>query len=225
MVMLTCWSAKGGSGTTVVAACVALTAAHAHDRPTLLVDAAGDVPAVLGIDEPAGAGLADWPMPEGSVGSPEIRIDDRLSVLPRGSGPRAADPATLERLSTLLAAEDRLVVVDAGTVDGAGDDAPHRGLVTRADRSLLVIRPCYLALRRASRIGLDVDGVVLLAEPGRSLDARDVSSVVGAPVIAQLRVEPQIARLVDAGLLCARLPRGVDRALADVVVQVSDDAA
>ena len=51
-----CWAAKGGSGTTVVAAAMAIAAT----TPTLLIDLAGDVPAVLGIPEPDGPGVFDW---------------------------------------------------------------------------------------------------------------------------------------------------------------------
>ncbi|MFZ2440837.1 MAG: hypothetical protein WAW51_00670, partial [Ilumatobacteraceae bacterium] len=57
-VMFLCWSAKGGSGTTVVSAALALVLSHR--RPALLVDLAGDAPAALGIAEPAGPGVADW---------------------------------------------------------------------------------------------------------------------------------------------------------------------
>src|SRR5437588_715537 len=54
-----CWSVKGGSGTTVISAALALSlAAAGHD--VLLADLAGDLPAALGIPEPDGPGLADW---------------------------------------------------------------------------------------------------------------------------------------------------------------------
>src|SRR5690606_18362557 len=58
-IVLTCWSTKGGSGTTVVAATAALLAAG---RPggALLVDLGGDLPAVLGQADPDGPGVADW---------------------------------------------------------------------------------------------------------------------------------------------------------------------
>src|SRR5438105_1160177 len=54
-----CWSVKGGSGTTVVSAALALSVAAAG-TDALLADLAGDVPAALGIPEPDGPGLADW---------------------------------------------------------------------------------------------------------------------------------------------------------------------
>ena len=51
-----CWAAKGGSGTTVVAATLALRAPH----PSLLVDLDGELPSVLGIAQPDRPGVADW---------------------------------------------------------------------------------------------------------------------------------------------------------------------
>ena len=51
-----CWSAKGGSGTTVVAAALAL----AGRAESLLVDLDGELPAVLGLPEPADKASADW---------------------------------------------------------------------------------------------------------------------------------------------------------------------
>lgn len=47
--------------------------------------------------------------------------------------------------------------------------------------SLLVTRPCYLALRRALHIGLCADavGVVALVEPGRALGGDDIAGSHG----------------------------------------------
>ena len=56
MAVTVCWSAKGGSGTTVVAATLALATA----TDSLLIDLDGELPAVLGLPEPAGQGIADW---------------------------------------------------------------------------------------------------------------------------------------------------------------------
>jgi hypothetical protein len=81
--------------------------------------------------------------------------------------------------------------------------------------SLLVLRPCYLALRRAVAAPFRPSGVVLVREPGRALTRRDVEAVLGVPVRAEVDVDPAIARAVDAGLLTARLPRGLERALRD----------
>jgi CO dehydrogenase nickel-insertion accessory protein CooC1 len=54
--MIVCWSVKGGSGTTVVASTLALVHAAQSSRGALIVDLAGDVPAVLGLAEPTGIG-------------------------------------------------------------------------------------------------------------------------------------------------------------------------
>ena len=58
--MIVCWSVKGGSGTTVVASTLALVHAAQSSRGALIVDLAGDVPAVLGLAEPTGIGASEW---------------------------------------------------------------------------------------------------------------------------------------------------------------------
>ena len=58
--VVSCWSAKGGSGTTVVAVSLALVLAARGGSGVLLVDLAGDAPAVLGLADPGGPGLAAW---------------------------------------------------------------------------------------------------------------------------------------------------------------------
>ena len=55
--------------------------------------------------------------------------------------------------------------------------------------------------------------MVLLTEPGRSLTRVDVEDCVGAPVVAEVSVDPAVARAVDAGLLASRLPRGLAKEL------------
>src|SRR4051794_41952681 len=96
--LVACWSVKGGSGTTVVSAALALAvAATGHDA--LLVDMGGDVPAALGVPEPAGPGLADWlGAAEGVGGGAPAPLEGdgggSLSLLPaRGPLPRAPAPA------------------------------------------------------------------------------------------------------------------------------------
>jgi MinD superfamily P-loop ATPase len=198
-----CWSAKGGSGTTVVAAALAVAA----PTPTLLVDLAGDLPLVLGIPVPTGPGVGDWSV--SSAGTD--RLDAlRTSVTPgvdlvhRG---RIAPVGRWAELGRHLAGLDASVVVDAGT------GAPPAELCEYADRTLLVTRPCYLALHRAVALRESVDGIVLIDEPGRALTTADVSAALGAPVVAQLDFDPSVARAVDAGLLLSRLPAALRREL------------
>jgi hypothetical protein len=55
--------------------------------------------------------------------------------------------------------------------------------------------------------------VVLINEPGRALGRKDIESVLGIPVVADVLIDPNVARAVDAGLLAGRLPRTLARSL------------
>ena len=73
------------------------------------------------------------------------------------------------------------------------------------ERRLGVLRgPCYLALRTLLAGQHGLDGLVLVAEPGRALNERDVADVTGLDVVATVPVTPGVARTIDAGLLAAR---------------------
>jgi hypothetical protein len=123
-----------------------------------------------------------------------------------------------EVLAEVLAADPRPVVVDAGLVRPRGVADPGAGhvLAAAAGRSLLVMRPCLLAVRRAQAVGLRPSGVVLVAEPGRALGPHDVEQLLGAPVVGTVPHDPVVARRVDAGLLALRVPRAVERSLRGV---------
>ncbi len=108
-----------------------------------------------------------------------------------------------------LAADRRLVVADCGRASSGAALAVAAG----ASLSLMVLRPCYLGLRRAVAAPLRASGVVLVAEEGRSLTRRDVEEVLGVPVRAEVPYHAAVARAVDAGLLAARVPRGLERSL------------
>lgn len=211
---VSCWSAKGGAGTTVVAASLGLVLSERPGPGVLLVDLAGDLPAVLGIAEPDGPGVAAWAaagsrVPADALARIEVPVRPGIDLLPRGAG-GLVDQDRASLLAGLLAADDRTVVVDCGTLGPGSAVVP---LAAAATASLLVIRPCYLALRRAVAAPLRPTGVVLVDEPGRALDRGDVEAVVGAPVTATVALEAGVARAVDAGLLASRLPRGLHRAL------------
>jgi hypothetical protein len=66
-----------------------------------------------------------------------------------------------------------------------------------------------MAIRRAQQLGLRPTGIVLVDEPGRALTSTDVEHALGVPVVADVRLDPAVARAVDAGLLIARLPRSL----------------
>jgi hypothetical protein len=212
-----CWAAKGGSGTTVVTAALALSSAS----PSLLVDLDGELPAVLGVGPSDRPGVADWLESDATAEQlAELFVDvgRRHRLLPWRSGPpdHAVDRPQVsgERWEQLGVWLDRWggqwgcpVVVDAGT------RLPPAPLVEHSTRSLLVTRPCYLALRRAVAAPVRPTGIVLVDEPGRGLRAADVEHALGVPVEATVRVDPAIARAVDAGLLAGRVPRVIARDL------------
>lgn len=211
--VVSCWSAKGGSGTTVVAVSLALVLAARPGAGVLLVDLAGDVPAVLGSPDPDGPGVAEWSRagaaaPADALARIEVPVRAGLALVPRGRGP--LDAERIDALGPLLAADHRTVVVDCGTV---GSDDPAAGLAASATSSLLVTRLCYLGLRRAAAAPIRPSAAVVVAEPGRALDRLDVEGVLGVPVAAEVAVDPAVARAVDAGLLARRLPRGLARAI------------
>lgn len=208
--MLTlCWAAKGGSGTTAIAIAHSL----AVDRPTLLVDLAGDAAPALGLPDADLPQLSDWMASNASaerLRHLERPVTSHLALLPTDAP--IAPHSRVDRWSELVAfvgaqRENRDVVVDAGT------GTPPEPLAELADRSLLVTRACYLALRRATGLGVRPTGVVLVEEPGRALTSDDVESALGAPVVARVLLDPKIARAIDAGLSIARLPTACLREL------------
>lgn len=205
--MLTlCWGAKGGSGTTVVAAGLAL----ARPGPTLFVDLAGDAPDVLGVAPPELPGVHDWlasEAPAERLAHLEIRLGDDVALIQAG-GRGAAGAGRWSVLAEHLSRQTRQVVVDAGTAP------PPPELVGAADHVWLVTRNCYLALRSYLRRPTPVTGVVLVAEPGRRLGAAEVEHTTAAPVVATVPYDPAIARAVDAGLLLGRVPAGLRGPLA-----------
>ena len=202
--MIVCWSVKGGSGTTVVASTLALVHAEQSPRGALIVDLAGDVPAVLGLAEPSGIGVGEWfaqneNSSRMSLQSIAIQATANLQLISRGAATIDAT-ANFTEFCASLTTFDMPVVIDAGCGVVSAD------LLARASSSLLITRPCYLSLRRAAQLNVAPTGIVLVNEPGRALGKRDVESVIGAPVIAEITFDASISRAVDAGLLASRLP-------------------
>jgi hypothetical protein len=214
-VLITCWSAKGGSGTTVIAASLAVLLARSAPPGALFVDLTGDGAAVLGVPEPLGPGVGDWltatDVDAAAFERLAVPIDESLAFVPPGAPGTRAGADRIAELGAILVAGPRAVVVDAGL----GCCPVAAALAKVATVSLLVLRPCYLGLRRAVASPFRPSGVVLVREPGRALTRRDVETVLGVPVRAEVDLDPAIARAVDAGLLTARLPRGLERALRD----------
>ena len=203
------WSPKGGSGTSTLAAACALVLAR--QGGARLADLGGDQPALFGLGADPATGLADW-----LAAGPEAPTDalERLAVeaapgvvlLPRGTPTDGLLPAAESGAALAVALRDgpMVTVVDAGTVSTPAALA----LIETADVSVVVVRACYLALRRAVRAPAlsRAAGVAMVAEPARSLGAREVADVLDRPVLVEVPVRPGIARAVDAGVLAHRMP-------------------
>jgi hypothetical protein len=200
--VIICWAAKGGSGTTVVACALAVSSPRTES--STLVDLGGDCATALGLDEPTGPGVAEW-LASSTAGPAElarlaVTIRDEVQLIPRG----AAHPPD-DQWARLAAALSGLesVIIDAGT------GCPPPPLCEAAQQSLLVIRPCFIAIRRAQQLTIRPTGIVLVDEPGRALTSRDLEYALGVPVVAEVHLDPAVARAVDAGLLLARLPKSL----------------
>ena len=214
--MIVCWSVKGGSGTTVVASTIALMRAAESQRGALLVDLAGDVPAVLGLAESSGPGINDWfaNCDHGSrmtLQSIAIQATANLQIIARGS--KHLDAKENRNFSELYAA---LKTFDLPIIVDAGCGLPSPDLLANASSSLLITRPCYLSLRRAAQLSVSPTGIVLINEAGRALGKHDVEAVIGAPVVAEIDFDSAIARAVDAGLLASRIPTIMSKQLTAV---------
>lgn len=208
--MITFVSPKGGSGTTVTAVATAVHLAEQHGQ-ALLIDLCGDVPATVGIAEAAGPGVGDWLADDTATAETLLlastATDGSLLVCHRGAA--VPDAPRWSALAAALAAMPMPVVVDAGT-------SPLDPALRSASAAVwAVVRPCYLALRRAVSMPRP-DGVVLLEEPGRALTHSDVANVLGVSVVARIPVEPTVARAVDAGLLASRAGRLLGRHVASL---------
>ncbi len=205
--MLVCfWSPKGGSGTSVIAASAALVLARETDAR--IVDLAGDQPAVLGLAHDPVPGLLDWMRagPGAPVDALEhlaVAVAPRLSLLPAGEhqGP-AALPEAGATLAVALESDPRPAVCDLGRLD----DPALRAFAEVAGTGVVVVRGCYLALRRAVRHPsiTEAVGAIVIDEHGRSLGAHDVEDVLGIPVLATIPARTSIAACCRRG--CAADP-------------------
>ena len=193
-------SPKGGNCTTVTATAYALLVA-ARGTHTVLIDLCGDVPAAAGMAEPTTPGINDW-LSESSTSDAQTLVtlgtpfDNGLVIVHRGSSfvegqPRWSDLANA--ISTL----PMNIVIDAGTTFLPDE---LRRAVTHVT---MVVKPCYLSLRRASRMQRPTQ-LFVVCEESRALTIKDVGHVLGMPVTCEIPYTSAISRAVDAGMLPSR---------------------
>lgn len=216
-------SVKGGVGTSVVAASLSLELVSSSQR-VVLIDLCGDLANMLGVDVALRAGAVDWlssneEVVDGALEHLLIDVVPGLQLLPCGAtslrDARGVDPKLCTQLVETFDHASH-VVVDVGVLP-ADPMSPHALISVTADRTIAVLRSCYLTLRRSTPFPVDIDGLIEIVEPGRSLTTLDLELVTNKPVDAKLRVDPVIARAVDAGLLARRRPRALRRSIRDLI--------
>lgn len=207
-------SVKGGVGTSVTAAALSLVLAKDTTNPIYLIDLGdGDQPDIVGLPAQPD-GLVQW------LASPDRRLTDlavdvigSLRLIPRGEGSLPVDRSWMAKLALALdeLRSDAHVIIDAGTLDTTIHLDPL------ADRRLMVMRPCYVGLRRVVSAPANWDGMILVRPPDRVLTTRDVMSVCDIPLAAEVIMTPDVSRVVDAGVLRSRVPHGLARALRPIL--------
>lgn len=223
--LISFWSAKGGSGTSVVAAASAIAAAKSSK--VLVADLAGDQAAIFGLPTDPELGLLQWleAGPEAPVDALEQFTHPVASIdlLPMGVGSLSkCVPEAGAALGMALRDLADVVVVDAGRPI----TPTAKAMCETADFSIAVGRCCYLGLRHLLRTSLleSSRGVVLIDEPGRALSPRAIADSLQKPVLGVIPATADTARCVDAGLSEARLPRScvapLDRMLQRLKVSV-----
>ena len=205
------WSPKGGSGTSVFAAACALrwlggrrgAPRRSRRRPAGGPRAARPDPRRPACATGCGVGVE---APADALERLAVARRARADVAARRAGrsrDRAAGGGRGARVSRC--ASDGADVVDVGRADERRRASARRV----ADATVVVLRGAIsrcgarCACRRLCRRGRRGR---LIEEPGRALGARDVADVLGVPVLATVPVRSSIARVVDAGVLAARLP-------------------
>ena len=193
--LVACWSSKGGAGTTVVAAALAAAARARGDRrrrarsptwpATCPPRSACPTPTAPG--SPSGWRPATTCPPTRSAGS-STRPAAASACSPRRPG--SARPGTRPTCSAaLLAADRRPVVVDCGTDPTAPPwrwrPAPRGRSSSPGPASSRCGGPC--ARRSGRRRSCCCRS---RAAPSRRADVEDC---VGAPVVAEVAVDPQVA--------------------------------
>jgi hypothetical protein len=197
--IITLSSPKPGSGVTVTAALLALTASATQH--ITIVDLAGDQLAALGVT---------------AISDRQIEVTEQLTVID------ATTDTTPEQHRQIIErqAKGELVIVDVGRADH-----PIHELLDTDTRRVWVLRCCYLTVRRAVAATPRPVEIILLREPQRSLNQRDIEQAIGLKVTTVIDLDPGIARAVDAGLLATRLPRHAPATLRHLVQPIVETEA
>lgn len=210
---------RGGAGASVLAAGTALAALR-RGGGVLLVDCdplGGGIDLLLGIEDDAGL---RWPGIQASGG--RIAMESLRDSLPgRSRGAARLTVVSCGRDGRGPAPDALAAVVDAGRRSGdtvvcdlprAPTDAA-RAALAQADLTVVVspaeVRAAAAAQRIANQLNdHDVHGRLVVRGPAPGgLFAEDIARVVGLPLLATMRPEPGLAKILERGSLRPK-PRG-----------------
>jgi len=174
---------------------------------------------MVGSSEPAGPGITEWLAADGDVPIAaldriQLSLSENISLLPKGRK-AFVDNQRNGEFVRYLQQQSASVVADLGVVDQHSTFALD--VLSSASRSVLVLRSCFVSLRRALALNLSPTDIVLIEEPQRALCRGDVEDVLGQKLSAVIPFDPAIARCVDAGLLLAKLPEPLRKTVSHVV--------
>ncbi|MBL1077307.1 hypothetical protein JK358_23170 [Nocardia sp. 2] len=220
--------AVGGSGASVLAAAVALTAATRFRDRTLLMDAApygGGIDLLLGLESAPGLRWADLTIEAGRVSADALHealpAVSGVTVLSCGKGSTATELTPTAVHSVLEAGRSAgdLVVCDLSAERG-----PHATQILDASDLVILtvsahLRAIAAAESAASRLRSRNTNVRLIVRgpaPG-GLRASEIADSLGLPLLAAVRPQPGLAdRLERCGLTVRR--RGPLRTAAEAVL-------
>jgi pilus assembly protein CpaE len=237
--VIVAFSGKGGTGTSTVAANLAVALAGGVDGRAAVIDADlqfGDIATLLHVESHL-LSIADLAQ-HGEHIDPEL-LDDVLAtgpgevrVLRSASSPELATLVTASGLRTILRAVRnayQFVVVDTPS----HLDEPTLEAFELADRMLLVtsssltaIRSTKASLRFLDDVGVGRDRVEVVlnhTSPRAGHRREDIEEVLGRGVIADLPYDPGVEEAVDSGTSIVRSePRGaLSRAIVALALRLA----
>jgi pilus assembly protein CpaE len=215
--MVTCFSPKGGVGTTTIAVNIAVSVAERRPERTLLIDLArqfGQVATHLNLT--VRQTLADVARDDSALREPELlrsyatRHESGLHVLPAPGSPELAELVQADKVERIL--ETALTAYDSIVIDaGSQVDEPAMAALERADGVIFAVHaeiPALKALHsllevlaEVGSVGAKATFVLNNAVPKEILKLRDVEGALGTRIALELPYDPFIyLKAVNEGI-------------------------
>lgn len=214
---------SGGAGATTFACALAQRAAAAGPALVIDTDPLGPgVDRVLGFDLVDGVRWDALQQTTGRLGARSLReaVPRRghLGALTWSPGPQGTLQAfaVREALSAAQRGHDVVVLDLSRSLDPLVEE-----LVARCDQVVVVVLPTVPGVASAHRLCARLDAITLpaLVIRGQGIDPREVSQVVGAPLLAAMADQRGLAESIDLGAGPVRTRRGALGKAADAVLE------